>query len=132
MSRKKQQQDIFIKRQRIVITFCAAFILLCLAGMVYLACFQQKKFSGSPDIYPVYSRDQFDTLPYEMRENCVVESYVKPPRGIIFDDSNMPLVSNVRVYPIGVDGMTYNKNHRYFKENEPYLDTLIYDLADQL
>jgi len=129
MSKKKQRQDIFIKRQRVVIAFCAAFILLCLAGMVYLACFQQKKFSGSVDIYPVYSSEQFDTLPPEMRENCVVESYIKPPRGIIFDDSNMPLVSNVRVYPVGVDGMSYNKNHRYFKENEPYLDTLIYDLA---
>lgn len=129
MSRKQQRKDVFIKRQRVVIAFCAAFILLCFAGMVYLACFQQKKFSGSTDIYPVYSREQFDTLPPEMRENCVVEYYVNPPRGIIFDDSDMPLVSNVRVYPVGVDGMTYNKNYRYFKENEPYLDTLIYDLA---
>ena len=129
MSKKQKRKDNFIKRQRIVIAFCAVFILLCLAGMIYLSCFQQKKYSGSTDIYPVYSSDQFDTLPPEMKENCVVESYVKPPRGIIFDDSNMPLVSNVRVYPIGVDGMSYNKNHRYFKENETYLDTLIYDLA---
>jgi cell division protein FtsI (penicillin-binding protein 3) len=129
MSRKKQRQDVFVKRQRIVIAFCAAFILLCLAGMVYLACFQQKKYSGSVDMYPVYSSEQFDTIPPEMRENCVVEYYVNPPRGIIFDDKDMPLVSNVRVYPIGVDGMSFNKNHRYFKENEPYLDTLIYDLA---
>ena len=129
MSRKQQKPDIFVKRQRIVIAFCAAFILLCFVGMVYLAFFQQKRYNGSTDIYPVYPRAQFDTLPPEMRENCVVESYVKPPRGIIFDDSNMPLVSNVRVYPIGVDGMSFNKNHRYFKENEPYLDTLIYDLA---
>lgn len=129
MSKKQKPKDTFRKRQRIVIAFCALFILLCLAGMIYLSCFQQKKYSGSTDIYPVYSKEQFDTLPYDMKENCVVEYYVKPPRGVIFDDSNMPLVSNVRVYPIGVDGMAYNKNHRYFAENEPYLDTLIYDLA---
>ena len=129
MSKKKQPKDAFRRRQRRVITFCAFFILLCLGGMIYLSCFQQKKYSGSPDIYPVYSSEQFDTLPPEMKENCVVEYYVKPPRGIIFDDSNMPLVSNVRVYPIGVDGMAYNKNYRYFAENETYLDTLIYDLA---
>ena len=122
-------QDTFVKRQRIVAAFFAAFTLLCFGGMVYLACFQQKKYSGSEDIYQVYTKDQFDTLPEELKENCVVEYYVKPPRGIIFDDSDMPLVSNVRVYPIGVDGMSYNKGHRYFKENEPYLDTLIHDLA---
>lgn len=129
MNRKKQRPDNFIKRQRIVIAFCSAFILLCLGGMIYLACFQQKKYSGSSSIYPVYTSEQFDTLPPEMKENCVVEFNVIPPRGIIFDDRDMPLVSNVRVYPIGVDGMSFNKNHRYFKENEPYLDTLIYDLA---
>ena len=129
MNKKKQAADTFVKRQRVVTVFCAAFILLCLVGMISLACFQQKKYSGSEDIYPVYSQEQFDTLPPDMKENCVVEYYVNPPRGIIFDDNNMPLVSNVRVYPIGVDGMTFNKNHRYFSENETYLDTLIYDLA---
>lgn len=129
MNSNRKQKDTFVRRQRIVIVFCAAFILLCLWGMVYLACFQQKKYNGSTDIYPVYTMEQFDTLPLELRENCVVEYEVDPPRGIIFDDSNIPLVSNVRVYPIGVDGKEFNKNHRYFKENEPYLDTLIYDLA---
>lgn len=129
MNKEKQQKDTFAKKQQVVVVFCAAFILLCLAGIIYLACFQHKKYSGSEDIYPIYSKEQYDTLPAEMKENCVVEYYVNPPRGIIFDDSNMPLVSNVRVYPIGVDGMSYNKGHRYFKENEPYLDTLIHDLA---
>lgn len=129
MSRKSQQSDTFILRQRIIIALCAAFALLCLGGMVYLACFQQNKYSGSEELYQTYSREEFDTLPAEMKENCIVEYNVNPPRGVIFDDSDMPLVSNVRVYPVGVDGMTYNKNHRYFKENEPYLDTLIHDLA---
>lgn len=129
MNRNSQPKDVFVRRQRWVIAFFAAFILLCLGGMVYLACFQQKKYMGSADLYPVYSADQFDTLSPELKENCVVEYDVFPPRGIIFDDNNIPLVSNVRVYPIGVDGMEFNKNHRYFKENEPYLDTLIYDLA---
>ena len=39
MSRKQQRPDNFVKRQRIVIAFCAAFILLCFVGMVNLAFF---------------------------------------------------------------------------------------------
>ncbi len=129
MNRKRKPVDVFVKRQRVVRIFCWAFALYCFCFFCYLGLHQYKKYSGSPELYPVYTSEQYDTLPPSQKENCVVEYTVKPPRGVIFDDNNMPLVSNVRVYPIGIDGMSFNKNYRYFAKNEPYLDTLISDLA---
>lgn len=105
------------------------FVLLsCLGGMVKLAFFQKGKYSGSKEIYNYYTSYEFDTLsdPHE-RANCVVENDMHPMRGVIYDDHERPLVADVRVYPIGIDGKSFCLTNKYVKG--PYLDTLIMDIS---
>lgn len=113
----------------LVMTICILMLCLCIYGMVNLAFLKKGKFSGDKDIYPYYTQEQFDTLPAELKRNCVVEDHVNPTRGIIYDDMNRPLVSSVRVYPIGVDGRGFDPQHIYFEANSPYLDTLVNDIS---
>ncbi|MBO4645708.1 MAG: hypothetical protein J5642_04255 [Bacteroidales bacterium] len=108
-----------------------ALLVACVGGMVKLAFFKKAKYTGDKEIYPYYTKEQFDTLPSKLTRNCVLEYYSTPSRGVIYDDQGRPLVSNVRVYPVGIDGRNFDLNHKYFAENSPYLDTLISDLAQK-
>lgn len=104
-------------------------LVACLLGVINLAFFQRDKFNGDKDLYTYYTQEQFDTLSEAARNNCVVEDYVNPTRGTIYDDHGRPLVTTVRVYPIGIDGREFNTKHEFFPEGSPYLDTLVSDLA---
>ncbi|MCK9338799.1 MAG: penicillin-binding transpeptidase domain-containing protein [Bacteroidales bacterium] len=107
------------------------FALGCFVFMIRLSFFQKEKYSGSPTIYKEYNESQIPNLTKDELLNCVIVSPVTPSRGVIYDDMDKPLVSNVRVYPIYIDGQSYNKNNLFFKKGESYLDTLINDLAIQ-
>ena len=113
----------------LIMTLCSIMLLYCIYGMVDLAFFQKGKFNGDKSIYRYYTQEQFDTLDAQSRRNCVVEDHINPTRGIIYDDMNRPLVSSVRVYPIGVDGRSFDPKHIYFTANSPYLDTLVNDIS---
>ena len=103
----------------------------CVLGMFYLTVFQNEKYSGDEKMYTVYSTDSFLRLSREQQANCVVEDQLKPMRGVIYDEKSRPLVSDVRVYPIGIDGKNFNENDKIFPnpKTSPYLDTLIMDLS---
>lgn len=117
----------FNRNTNILLILVVLFTVLCFAFIIKLSFFDKKKYTG--EIYKQYPADSLNFLTPEERKNCVVISEVNPARGVIYDDMDKPLVSNVRVYPISIDGQSYNKNYKYFKKNEPYLDTLINDLA---
>ncbi len=117
------------KFRRKLIVFGVAFaFVMCLVGMIVLAFFQKDKYMGSKDLYEYYTSREFDTLPAEARKNCVVEDEIHPMRGVIYDDQERPLVTDVRVYPIGIDGKRFAAN-KWLKSDSPYLDTLIADCA---
>ncbi len=117
------------QRINLVAVVSVAMLIACLAFVIKLAFVQKGKYNGDREIYKYYTQDQFDTLSDSLRKNCVIEEYVNPTRGTIYDDHGRPLVTSVRVYPIGVDGRNFNTKHEFFPEGSPYLDTLVNDLA---
>lgn len=119
----------FGNRVKILSWAVALCIVFCLGGMIRLAFFQKDKYQGSKELYKYYSTQEFNSLSAEQRENCVVEDSVFPTRGVIYDDHGRPLVTDIRVYPLCIDGTQFNLDNKYFKENEPFLDSLIMDLS---
>lgn len=117
--------------KRIIITMVLGIVALaaCLIGVVRLAFFEKGKYSGDPKYYKTYTLEEFNNLDSASQQNCVVVEHISPTRGTIYDDRGRPLVTNVQVYSIGIDGHNFNTKHEYFSENSPYLDTLINDLA---
>lgn len=117
--------------KRIIITMVLGIMALaaCLIGVVRLAFFERGKYNGDEKYYTIYTQEEFEKLPADKQRNCVVEETIHPTRGTIYDDHGRPLVTNVQVYSIGIDGHNFNTKHEYFAENSPYLDTLINDLA---
>ena len=121
--------QLFGKRVRILTWLVAAWLLLCIGGMVYLVAFQKDKYLGSKELYKYYTTEEFNRLSPEQQANCVVQDAIMPTRGVIYDDHERPLVADIRVYPLCIDGTQFDLKHAYFKPNEPYLDTLIMDLS---
>lgn len=121
----------FNTRIFIIRALISVFGIMCFIAIIRLSFFKKDKYAGSKELYKYYTSEAFDTLSAEERKNCVILSPVTPSRGVIYDDTDKPLVSNVRVYSISIDGQSFNKGYLYFKKDEPYLDTLIHDLAIQ-
>ena len=122
-------RETFYKRVGIVKWCFILALCYCMYHLVKLAFIERGRYNGSPNIYQTYDLATYDTLDSAAKANCILEYDIMPSRGIIFAEQNRPLVSNIRVFPIGIDGVAFDPNHTYFKSNEPYLDTLINDLA---
>lgn len=119
--------------RRILVVFWMMTIalFLCLIGALVLAWGKAGKYNGDSEIYKTYTLEEFDSLSPSEKKNCIVVKDICPPRGVIYDDCDRPLVSNIQVYPLGIDGKNFNVNNKYFKKGDAYLDTLINDLASQ-
>ena len=104
-------------------------ILFCLVGVLRLAIGKAGKYNGDDNLYKTYSLEEYDSLDQSEKLNCIVEKNISPPRGVIYDDCDRPLVSNVQVYPLGIDGKNFDFSEKYFKKGDAHLDTLIQDLA---
>ena len=121
--------NMFEKRVKVISWAVALSIVFCLGGMIRLAFFQKDKYQGSKEIYKYYSTQEFNALTPEQQENCVVEDSIFPTRGVIYDDQGRPLVTDIRVFPLCIDGTQFDLKNTYFKPNEPFLDSLIVDLS---
>lgn len=121
--------NLTLQRIKVVLWVGITLMVTCLAGTLYLIFWQSGKYTGDEALYNTYSLEEFDTLSYEERQNCIVTKDVTPARGIIYDDNNHPLVSNIQVFPIGIDGKNFDPKYQYFAKDDPALDTLINDLA---
>ena len=108
--------DLTSKRILVVFWLMVIAMLFCLVGALVLALGKSGKYNGAPEIYKTYTLEEYDTLSPDEKKNCIVEKDICPPRGVIYDACDRPLVSNIQVYPLGIDGKNFNVNNKYFKK----------------